>query len=566
MKKSILALGAAALFGGLGFAGSAQAIAFFGDSGNDNHDYAGGLGSYAQAQGLQLNPGGIGHELFVPYYSAQGSMSTMFNITNTDVVNGKVVKVRFRGAANSDDVRDFTVMLSPGDVWSASIARGADGVATLNTDDNSCTLPANVNAPFDALRLDPSLTADAQALHMNEGYIEVLNMADIPPRLWHEDDPVTPTNGGTPVYTNVTNPLFATTKHKSGVPACDQTILNSTDGILSEARIGSRQDAFDAGLGGPTGQLMVSYAVLTLDQVATYGGSATAIRAVTAGGAPARGNIIYSPQLQDDFGGIAYNNVNHLTGDPLLRTDVPASPPALNPLWYDLPDMSTPLAINDQPVYAAFGGSGLVTDAAAPLIQVDGELANALAKGSVTNDWIQSPADQWETDWVVSQPTRRYYAAVDYSDGKITWNKQMGANAGLTQVAPAIVDNRYGLLKSSKVSAGSLNLGTYACMQLTWSGWDREEDNNMVAGGTSMSPGAVVLNLNCGEVYTITFGHAGSAVLQAMVTNQWIDSTKLGKAGWGVVSLGGSLPVVGFSATSARYNGGNIGYTIPHRW
>jgi len=553
MKKSILALGAAALFGGLGFAGSAQAVAFFGDAGNDNHFTAPATTGMAQATGLELNPGGLGHVLFVPYYSAQGNMSTMFNITNTDMVNGKAVKVRFRGAANSDDVLDFTVMLSPGDVWSASVV-AEGGVATLHTQDSSCTLPAAVDGlVFNPLRLDSKLSADAQALHVNEGYIEILNMADVPKNLW--TDAVAP---AVPVYSGTASDLYATIKHKAhGTPVCDSTILNSTDGKLTDPYMGTRAEAFAAGLGAPTGQLMASYAVLALDQVATYGGSATAIRAVDATGANARGNIVYSPQLQDDFGDVA--GIKAYTGDPLLRNGT------LKPLWYDLPDMSTPLVTNDIAVYAAFGGDGQLTAEDAPLIQADTWLANALSKGTVINDWIQNDAKGWQTDWVVSQPTRRYYAAVDYSTGGIVWNADMTgvSSVDTTTSAPATaLLNRYRVLKAQKQG----DLGTYACMQLTWTGYDREENSNAVSGSTSASPGAVVLNLNCGEVYTITFGNQASKVLQAKITNQTINSLSLGEAGWGVVTLGGNLPAVGFSATSAPYYGGNIGYTIPHRW
>ena len=49
------------------------------------------------------------------------------SIVNTDNVNGKIVKVRFRGAANSEDLLDFQVFLSPSDVWTASLTQGADG-------------------------------------------------------------------------------------------------------------------------------------------------------------------------------------------------------------------------------------------------------------------------------------------------------------------------------------------------------------------------------------------------------------------------------------------------------
>ena len=71
----------------------------------------------------------------------------------------KAVKLRFRGASNSDDVLDFQLFLSPGDVWSGNINQRTDGLATINTSDNSCTLPALVTGqPFVTTRLQPGLT------------------------------------------------------------------------------------------------------------------------------------------------------------------------------------------------------------------------------------------------------------------------------------------------------------------------------------------------------------------------------------------------------------------------
>ncbi len=112
MKKRIIALSVAAAMGG--FAGSASA--------------AEALISWCS------NPRGVGHILLVPYFSTQSANVTAINIVNTDTVRGKVIKVRFRGASNSDDVYDFQVFLSPGDVWTAGISQGADGRAAAGDD------------------------------------------------------------------------------------------------------------------------------------------------------------------------------------------------------------------------------------------------------------------------------------------------------------------------------------------------------------------------------------------------------------------------------------------------
>ena len=113
MKKNVLALSIATLIGGLGFAGSASAA-------------------------LEVAESGAGHILLVPYYSAQEGNLSVFHLTNTDTTNGKAVKVRFRGASNSDDVLDFQVFLSPGDVWTGIVSKNPEtGLANLVTADKT---------------------------------------------------------------------------------------------------------------------------------------------------------------------------------------------------------------------------------------------------------------------------------------------------------------------------------------------------------------------------------------------------------------------------------------------
>ena len=100
MRKNLLALSIAAMVGGLSGAANAAVINNVGTT----------------ATGLSINPQGVGHILAVPYFSTQGNNKTLLSITNTDTTNGKAVKLRFRGAANSDDIFDITVFLSPGDM------------------------------------------------------------------------------------------------------------------------------------------------------------------------------------------------------------------------------------------------------------------------------------------------------------------------------------------------------------------------------------------------------------------------------------------------------------------
>ena len=203
MKKNVLALSVAALVAG--FAGGAHAVT----------NSAG-----ATATDLQFGNTGTGHMLVVPYFSTQDGNSTLLSIINTDETKGKAVKVRFRGAANSDDIYDFQVFLSPGDVWTANVSAGADGKSFLTTADASCTKPAKTtlnSTPFVTTRLNPAATAEVKANNTREGYIEIFNMADI----------VKPAAGATNLYTSI--------KHKNGVAPCANIAADAVAGTTASA-------------------------------------------------------------------------------------------------------------------------------------------------------------------------------------------------------------------------------------------------------------------------------------------------------------------------------------------
>ena len=136
MRKNLIAMSVAAFVGGLGMAGSATA-GVWGDLGVATT-------TPTNAVVERIRQSGTGHQLLVPYYNTQAGNATLINLVNTDVINGKAVKVRFRGGSNSDDVFDFQLYLSPGDVWAANISKGADGLPRLTSGDKSCTLPAGV--------------------------------------------------------------------------------------------------------------------------------------------------------------------------------------------------------------------------------------------------------------------------------------------------------------------------------------------------------------------------------------------------------------------------------------
>lgn len=76
------------------------------------------------------------------YYVAQpsGGWYTLINMTNTSDA-AIAVKMRLKEYKNSREALDFVVMMSPKDVWTASISQNADGQVVVKSTDTSCVAP-----------------------------------------------------------------------------------------------------------------------------------------------------------------------------------------------------------------------------------------------------------------------------------------------------------------------------------------------------------------------------------------------------------------------------------------
>ena len=182
----------------------------------------------ASVEAVILSDDGHGEVLLYPFYTVQGPR-TAVRTTLVTLVNHtgqyKAVKVRFHEAHNSRDALDFNLYLSPYDVWTGSIYRPADGIATLKTTDKSCTLPTSIMVnenKFSTLAYSQASNNDGgnqDALRTNEGYVEIIEMGVIDP-----NGPILTT--GSTTYGNVT--FGDAIKHKAGVPGqkSDSTLVN----------------------------------------------------------------------------------------------------------------------------------------------------------------------------------------------------------------------------------------------------------------------------------------------------------------------------------------------------
>ena len=562
MKKNVLALSIAAMIGGLGFAGAASAGVIVGGG----TVVAGAAQTYVKNDmlktnitGFKLADGGVGHALLVPYYTAQNGNMTVLHLVNTDTANGKVAKIRFRGAANSDDVLDFQVLLSPGDVWTAAVTKGADGFANLTTADGTCTIPAlskGVSVPFLAGRLNPNLTGDALANQTREGYVEIFNAADIPSAKVY---------GAT---SDANSSLYTAIKHVGGTAPCTASVIQSA---LYDADFATADIAKASGLGlnSPTGGLTGDWYIINVPQTTTFSGAATALVGTgNPAGTPAVGNYVAFPQ--NDLIKVATPEL--YTADPSLTTTAlldkvadgtgtATTAPVIQAIALDFPDLSTPY-------YAPAGATAAATQAAV--------LTRALAVSSITNQYAKDASISAKTDWVFSMPTRRYSVALDYSKQTSTtpplrvYTRVPGAVAG------AAVANEYFSSVNTKVVDGKVCVDTQGVVF-------RDREETFKSGTPVFSPSSAKSARMCGEANVLSFGEGTTAVsvLGASVAREDVAAASIFENGWGVLSTtnalpGGTLPIglpiLGYAVTkltnpqvSAGVSG-TYGITWAHRF
>ena len=514
LKPTLLALGAAAA---LGAASSAHALTYFGQ----------GASGVTGTQ-VRVQPNGIGHALIMPYFNvqgdAEGGTETLFNISNSDSTNGKAVRLLIRGAANGDYLLASTVLLAPGDVWTAKIARGLHGPIMMSSD-KSCgftTLYQSGPSPDGLLNREyvvPYLSKEAEDTHEGEGYIEFVNMADIVPGATLDD-----------------------------VKSRNCTAL--WDKLTGDYAPVDQAAATAAGLEGSTGGISGIWYLINHANWTTYGGAMTAIRVEDDYGNNARSYVLFSSQIH---GAIAGKVPSSWAGQfkycpmgwspcPLEVNRKGLSADALGVVgWKQVPDLSTPLI----PAFDT------------PEKQVEA-IADQMMRSAIVNDYVSDPnptgagAVPMLTDWVISHPLRRYYGAVDYGnsagEAAIKYNEAISRRYSLTLVnSPDMGSVACQGGPNPAFSGPSQNGGSFII-------YDRE--------GIRTSDGQMGIGQNCGSVFTL--GFAEKSPMHATVGR--VVKTPPTAAGWMRWDIG-AQPVTGFAAFSSRNLESKITYPVtwPHR-
>ncbi|WP_418647475.1 alpha/beta fold hydrolase [Thauera butanivorans] len=539
--------------------------------------------SGAASAALEVNTNGVGQINVLPYYSVQDSYNTLMTITNTDLENGKAVKVRFRAAEWSDDALDFQIFLSPGDVWTGAFGMD-NGNLVLRTSDKSCSLPAQLDGQqFTTIRVE-----DRDVNRLKEGYVEILTMADIP---FHLNDDTSTVGADGSAVTNIAadgysaaksnNPLYKAIKHASnGVPTCDVLGTSLVANNSFESRPATPADPTTAVSGqwgwmvAPTSSLTSSATVIAVQDSKAFTVAGTAIRGLASDFADAE----YFRQANTTVqfgGGVAVDDV---TADRLFwpkgatfATELGAGYPVYQ---FDMPDLSTP-----------FDGSSTPEE-------WRDDVAVLLQKASLATDYVVAASIGASTDVVLSQPVRRYfydYTLVTPADGQVKgehYNRVINTERYL--VGGQNETPYAELTPSNRVQVGAPTF------------FDREEQtfvssDDIVASPQEPSVAAQFFLEGETSVVSIKNGAGTTGAVGARLTNVDWSFAQNYTAGWAVLStvaqengataktiadgstldghdgvLGNRLPVIGFTAinifnSGAGANGTNYGQVLPLR-
>lgn len=469
-----------------------------------------------------VNEGGFGHTNIIPYFSTQGNNVTHLHITNTDSVNGKAVKVRFRGAEWSDDLFDFTLFLSPGDAWAGEVS--SDGsVSQLRAFDNSCTLPTYVK-DGNAYKFSTYRLSGDKAAGTREGYTEIITMADIPP--------------GSTLYTAI--------KHVKGVAPCTATVL---EGLVPDHPWETVNPS--QGMTDPNEGTLTSWArVLDIVGIKAYGYQATAINYTNP-------RKIYFTQKNDTL--VASRQY---TSDMIFfdagSTDTAATTaaPLTTMYQFDMPDLSTPVEALNPATTAA--------------VTQRNNLAAQIQKSVIETDYATNPDVGGATDIVLNQPVRRYFYKFTAGSGDVegtNFARYVGSSKFDVTGHPNSTYNDFSgsLAKANRIQPANLT-GTFRPSS-AYSGqfvfWDRSEYFVQASTGIVISPQppTVIDKMSlAGEVSVISLNNNAGTVTGAIggvLTMNDItattDATSKFTSGWFALSTttegtNKKLPIIGFTA------------------
>lgn len=577
-SRKVMALGGCLLLGAI--VGNAQAVVLPPNPAN-------GFGAAPIATDLAISPTGVGHTLLVPYFSAQGGNKTLLNLVNVDTVHGKVLRVRLRGAVNADSLLDFTLFLAPGDVWTSEISTVADdgvGAAVLRTTDSACTLPTRLRsidgsvraAPLLTSRLNPNASQQDREAGTREGYIEVFTMADLVPNAGGPALAAAANWGGaldsgTLNFGTAARPRSLFDLITAGSEPPDGRVADCFDRLTAvQQNLLVRALASNVGepppaaapdqpavpvaatpqglrMAPPTAGITASWTVARVQDGLSFSDRAIAIVAVDSTGIPATANFMYFPQTAAPIRGARPLDTREsptptLSADPMFVQ----APARIDAAFFDLPDLSTPL-------------TGPV-NAQAPVTQAT-RLSELLVATELINEFATSTAASFSTDWMLFMPTRRLWAAIDYTG--LPPQTAGGPTRPTVRINGALENMYFRTATLGSLRANSTLVGDRLCT-VTPSNRQIQDRSGRPSAVTAASTLGIAGSLSlCGATSVVGVNQGAgtrSGVLRSELTFAQVNSNVVDgwlrlplQGAWGGFNTG--VPVLGYTFMQA--SGGN---------
>ena len=181
-----------------------------------------GMGRLASAQPVQVSPNGVGDLLIYQYWFTQDPQNGDMRDSLIALVNAfggdaqRFVHIIVREGIRSDEVRNFTVCLSPGDVWTAAISPGtAAGSSNLVVGNPGSCDAAVAGSGF----TPPPLPGQVVPMAATFGYIEAYTM----------EGAIALLGGGDDTLFGVATPVNVAAGFSSSYNAVAFTGFNATD-------------------------------------------------------------------------------------------------------------------------------------------------------------------------------------------------------------------------------------------------------------------------------------------------------------------------------------------------
>ncbi len=494
-----------------------------------------------------------GDVLLYPFYTIDNGFRTLVHLVNTSKTDTTIVKVRLRDHKKSDDVLDFTVILSPNDVFAGTVRDNGNGtVSFVKANDTTCTSP-NVG----------SFVPSFPISNGGSGHIEVITMATL------DHDLATGRAGGTLDYP-ILNEIVTRTTHDS---AGNNTKTDCDKADIYFAKIGSGGKNI-AALQTELGKYMTD----NVDERirSNLYGHYTVVdfaNGIQGGGRPSTLNGVLSTPVTFNAGTAGLKSACGGPDGTIICGQFPehfefpllANVPGLDPTTSTVGS-----AANNVKAFNAVYGPG-------------SNAANTnLVTDNISNEWTKnsSGTSTVQSEWVVTLPTKYIYRDDYPADvtGKTSKDTFTGVGLGATET------NFYNDTANALFLASETKniFDTNGCADYNYFRFDREEQTDVPSSGTSTSGGqadAPNAERFCNEVATLTFGDFDGVTHDRNASVVFgINTTSLNQLmGWGGFGLNGvstadnsskkaKLPMIGYAMWNRSFGtaSGNFGHIMDH--